>query len=53
MIEAFLAFKDVLGGFVSLMEYRIQNTFFAILMVGVVYNQYKIRRMIKEMIESR
>lgn len=53
MIESFFAFKDMMGAFVSHMEYEIQNTFFAILMVGVVYNQFKIRKMIKEMIESQ
>ena len=52
MVDAFFAFKDVMGGFVSLMEYRMQNTVFAILMIGVIYNQFKLRKMLKEMIES-
>jgi uncharacterized membrane protein required for colicin V production len=52
MIDAYFSYKDILGAFISHIEYEIQNFFFAVLMIGVIYNQYKIRKIIKEMTEN-
>lgn len=38
--------------FVSHLEYQIQNTVFAILMLGIIYNQYKIRKTIKDLLSA-
>lgn len=38
--------------FVSHLEYQIQNFVFAVIMLGVIYNQYKIRRMIKDLLSG-